>query len=85
MDWISVKDRLPEQYEDCNCDNSSNHVLIYTECEDIQIGYLVTFTDPDYEDCGESGWFIFQIADDHPITEVTHWMPLPGAPISDHH
>lgn len=70
MNWISVKDRLPElteQFEDDNmCFYYSEKVLIFHKGGRIDVGYLC-----------EAGW-----ANDcfDEIKGITHWMPLPEPP-----
>lgn len=65
MDWISVKDRLPE---------NDDYVLIFNPKDGIHIGSF------DSEDVSnyDSGWNnCYEWA---PYMDPTHWMPLPSAP-----
>lgn len=63
-EWISVKDRLPEE---------DSTVLIYTDHETVLMG---TFT---WEKKFEVGNFS-DYYDTWKLEDVTHWMPLPQAP-----
>ena len=79
MEWISVKDKFPDKYED---------VILYAPKfpEDycpkeshIFVGYLTGQIDADMDrrewDCvwGDN-WVPFEFED------ITHWMPLPKPP-----
>lgn len=70
MDWISVKDRLPEQFEP---------VMVYAKSTSVQ-GGAITFVGA----CKNGFWFIqnSEAALGYPNLqyEVTHWMPLPQQP-----
>lgn len=75
MEWISVKDRLPKDYED---------VLIYSYQDGVGTGYFnsedVLFYSEDGESftCGSDGWW-----DNYPEERkdtISHWAPLPSSP-----
>lgn len=80
-EWISVKDRLPE---------NDGEYLVYTESGDI-------FNAQFDSCCGENGEFGawhsyydghtlgFLDADWMPYDGITHWMPLPEPPKEDDH
>lgn len=80
MNWISVKDRLPEYDEEVGCEE----LLFYVPEEGIFYGtykYKCEFYD---DEKINMFW-----ADNHdydggdaPIDNVTHWMPLPQPPIN---
>lgn len=76
MEWISVKDRLPEQYED---------VLIYFERSGcMAVAYLscpyASTDSPELwkcafgDDCDGNDCYV------DCITTPSHWMPLPESP-----
>lgn len=64
MNWISVKDRLPE----LRYGNRSDCVLICYENGSVSIG--IYYADIDWAD----------LTDDDMWRSVTHWMPLPKPP-----
>lgn len=75
MEWISVKDKLPE---------SDDTVLVYNYQDGISLGYFdLEKVDGYFDDEGNviytaDGWCIC-----YPWTPkrgVTHWMALPDAP-----
>ena len=71
MDWISVKDRLPEHGEE---------VDIFT---DILIGYWITdciFIDPTKYGDNDEKHFCDENDQIYDINHVTHWMPIPDPP-----
>ncbi len=65
-EWISVKDRLPENRDD---------VLVcrtwWNETRNPQFGW--------YNDVAQE-WQILESDGYYPCTKVTHWMPLPQPP-----
>ena len=65
MDWISVKDRVPEPDQD---------VLVYNPKDGINLGEF----DPDQVSEYDSGWTTFY--EWAPTMSPTHWMPLPEPP-----
>lgn len=65
MNWISVKERLPECFNQHGKDYSSNFVLVYDVYKEVSITCL--WNDKKW---GEYDAFY----------EVTHWMPLPEPP-----
>ena len=67
MQWVSVKDRLPEHEQE---------VIIYVKTEN---GYLVTGGLTWYSDVEKfiDGITVLRLNK----SEVTHWMPLPNKPI----
>ena len=64
MEWISVKDRLPEKIGSCLVHTNRGHV------EEVMFN-SVWFTDVYV---GQSDVFEFS------ISQVLHWMPLPKPP-----
>jgi hypothetical protein len=72
--WISVDDRLPEDDPSVLCINSVGGISI---AKKIALGKELRMTNMDYDDCLcasiSSGWSV----------DVTHWMPLPSAPINN--
>ena len=82
MDWISVKDKLPEQ---------DGSYLVYYNNEGICGIWIDDFTinlsniDSDFEGENRSGWYEYIIDGNEgcyfeEITSITHWMPLPEKP-----
>jgi hypothetical protein len=69
MNWISVKDRLPEEWSD----------VIVTDGINVNAGY---FGGTWKEDGGveKSGFYEYENGIEGLIT---HWMPMPEPPISD--
>ena len=76
MNWISVKDRLPE--EDCEClvtlksyDGKTRYIDLVAFTNHIDREYFeYSEHDKGFVDCGEeSGWY--------ELTNVVAWMPLP--------
>lgn len=68
MEWISVKDRLPENHDAWRL----VRYLIYSEKDGIALGNYKT----------NDGWYAESCSDWHryQILNVTHWMPLPEPP-----
>ena len=74
MEWISVKDRLPEQKKEHNY-FISNPVLVF--CDDGTIEKALY-----QKGDGFKNWAII-FGEDYlqlEYNEVTHWMPLPKPP-----
>lgn len=71
MNWISVKDRLPEKVEN----RLFPTVIVYTTTGEVAVGFI---------DCtGDTFWVLHGDADtlaEYPMEYVTHWMPLPETP-----
>lgn len=70
MKWISVKDRLPEEYE---------YVILKANplLDDLIDGPLIFVGHKRGNTCDSAwgdGWTPFQWSD------ITHWMPLPASP-----
>jgi hypothetical protein len=70
MEWISVKDRLP--------DNDTSVLAVWYDGEKIRVSELFFFDD---SDPGETprprwAWELQRV----PYSDVTHWMPLPEPP-----
>lgn len=64
MEWISVKDRLPElETQGCSVD------VLFTEDGKTFFGYV----------CFSDNVFRCQSTDEY-CHQVTHWMPLPEPP-----
>ena len=67
MEWVSVKDRLPEEDE--------NEYILFTDRQSVFFGRYY------YRNCHkkeclwkpENGYI-------HQSSEITHWMPLPKPP-----
>ena len=71
MNWISVKDRLPEKVEN----RLFPTVIVYTTTGEVAVGFI------DYT--GDTFWVLRGDADtleEHPMEYVTHWMLLPEPP-----
>ena len=73
MEWISVKDRLPEIGHDKSYPDTSEHILMtnkkiiyYGVYEKFRGGHC--FIDYDGNDLEDDG------------IKITHWMPLPEPP-----
>ena len=67
MNWISVKEKQPEEEE---------FVLVWLDCDFISIGYV-----REGEWCFQTEIVWFSV--DANEGEVTHWMPLPAPPWDD--
>jgi Protein of unknown function (DUF551) len=65
--WISVKDRLPEIKN-----RMSEHVLILDEYGQMSVKPFEIVNNEIVVDWGEAGT--------RPLSDVTHWMPLPKPP-----
>lgn len=77
MNWISVKDRLPQEKQD---------VLVFERWMDIPfVGYLVKdkwHVNKEFYEVGGTyadGYIIGVVSQ----KDVTHWMPLPEPPKQD--
>jgi hypothetical protein len=67
MEWISAKDRLPQEFV---------NVLCFIPDQYIFMGSLRP-----HEDVGESKWEEQHYGyPSHALDAVTHWMPLPEPP-----
>ncbi len=77
MEWISVKDRLP---------NNNELVIAYgkKETDSEKDVWLVTFYKEVIEKCGDHKKNIsdqyWEKTNGYDVDEVTHWMPLPQPP-----
>lgn len=73
MDWISVKDRVP---------NPSTYVLALTAPGALSIGQNVIVADYIHPKSEDHGVFVIAYTnyDDKNIVPVTHWMQLPEPP-----
>lgn len=70
MEWISVKDRLPNFREDSF---SSDDVLVIYDTGKMAVRRYFFYD------------FFWEIIDgDHEYDEITHWMPLPQPPKDEH-
>lgn len=68
MKWISVEDRLPENWSE----ESSEMVLAYSKMDGMQyIAWLSVLFSP-----REPEW----MTDGNAHGDITHWMPLPPPP-----
>lgn len=65
-EWISVKDRLPENNE---------IVLCWRNKDGCFVGRYVTLQDT-------KDWYAFVAAGGRVVVGTTHWMPLPEPPVS---
>ncbi len=89
MEWISVEERLPEDYKKVLVRRDNN---LYGTFEDIESGWYAS-PDPDWEE--EKGdWFTMRVSLQRQLKSaaemfngrvmelppVTHWMPLPEPP-----
>lgn len=68
-EWISVKERLPDDNHDTLL------VCLLAKHEDAPSGEVVVDTDAFYTSDGE-----FRFWSGSNVYEVTHWMPLPEPP-----
>lgn len=77
--WISCEDRLPEDYEDKQVWIKGE--IIPFACHYLNKKYFIdNYEDESYMD---EGWYYshsYQFSSDEPITDVTHWQPLPKPP-----
>lgn len=69
MEWISVKDKLP-QVED--------KVLFYSDGYGIRFGYRQATFANNPKKPRPIKWVVY--SSNHYRTDVTHWMPLPEPP-----
>ena len=67
MEWISTKDRMPEENED----------ILFTEGKDIYRGYWTTFLGKAFHQTPPEDQYF---GDDFSLEQITHWMPLPKLP-----
>ena len=67
--WISVKDRLPERFE---------NVLCYFPEKDYGSAVMVDYNESTREE-------ITVFASQFKWGKVTHWMPLPEPPVEEQH
>jgi hypothetical protein len=92
MEWISVKDRMPEPETEVLVCVSKRDRKIITRA--MYEDGTITTDDSDWFQCGETcligrGWFELACYNLNDITDrtiddiVTHWMPLPKAPEED--
>ena len=70
MNWISVKDKLPELIEN-SAGFSSDYVLVYIITEGHSIAYYT-----------QDGWAYNygDLMNSSDINNLTHWSPLPEPP-----
>lgn len=77
MNWISVKDKLPKDFEDTCCPHDA--VLVTSSKLSYRVG-IAQWYENVWDIMGEQG------ADScvgfHPMIaeDITHWMPLPNHP-----
>lgn len=85
MEWIDVKERLPEATVDGAGAKSSDTMLIAADMYD-ELGYDYSYISFGYwfEEEGKVVWYDtnegYKSNDDGRHIEVTHWMPLPPLP-----
>lgn len=81
MEWINVKDRLPElrRVNEDYCE--SDYVLVFAPDYDPPI-FTATY---EVDDCGLKIFNTFSdiTRSEISVSEVTHWMPLPLEPPFD--
>lgn len=73
MEWISVSDRLPDNYTYvlvCSCKTTHNPVSI-ARWEIHCWNMLFDQTELDAAACGDLSWWM-------DAADITHWMPLPS-------
>ena len=72
MDWISVKDRLPERTGLMH--DESEYVLVCEKSDLTGCGYVSM--------CGytQHGWDRYDNFGTVNVDRITHWMPLPEPP-----
>lgn len=74
MQWISVKDRLPDKEEN----------VLFFDGDMIYIGGIGSYEEG-YEEGGKiiDFWIDFpQESIDFEWNDITHWMPLPSSPVN---
>lgn len=82
MKWISIKDKLPDDFNSC-C--SHDFVLVFSSSQEGPSGMygIAQWYEDGWEIIGESGGFScvgeFKLTSDM----ITHWMPLPEKPKDD--
>lgn len=72
---VPIKERTPAVYARVHGPDNlvSDILLLYSEKEGVLIGF--------FEDYGETfDWVAIQIKDNILVTDISHWMPLPGRP-----
>ena len=73
MDWISVKDRLPELKDRSpNKNLSSDPVLVFSGSISVGVRWK----------CGDREYFLSN--EEWERNEITHWMTLPEPPKDEH-
>jgi hypothetical protein len=73
MDWISVKEKLPEASGVNFCKYRSKKEVLLTNGKDMYKGFLV--------ERWEDAWQRHEIGiDGYELKDITHWMPLPNLP-----
>ena len=76
MEWISVKDKLPDRDGEYLCvwRDFADRYLVVNFANDLNKIHANNFTE------AEPGWYLY---DNYQTTRVTHWMPLPELPKGD--
>ena len=86
--WISVKDRLPEEIDDYAISQEDKNYIIFNYINDwgnrreTAIGYMkYEYNSDESSKISEIPIFIsFEQVDRIKLEHVTHWMPLPEPP-----
>lgn len=93
MEWIAVADQLPPTQKRVLIAYTTHYgkravtVGWYCKAKTLESGMFESEVDDEYDDASDTYYMREQWVDDsveseyhYPISDVTHWMTLPGAP-----